>query len=87
MLTRRSYLGFLTLTRRNPTLRSSSRPNPGPTLWGPRGWVGLRKKCSTRPNGHTSYRVNLDAFSLKKLDENDEFMFNDVVVDNEFKNS
>jgi len=42
------------LARRNPTLGSGLHLNPGPTLRGPRGWVGLRKKCPTRPNGHTN---------------------------------
>ncbi len=53
MLTRRSQLEFLALAQRNPTLGSSSPPNPGPALRGPRGWVELRKKCSTRLNDHT----------------------------------
>jgi hypothetical protein len=33
------------------------------------------------------YRANLNAFSLKKLDKNDKFMFNNVVANNKFKNS
>ncbi len=33
------------------------------------------------------HKANLDAFSLKKLNENDEFMFNDIVANDKFKNS
>ena len=33
------------------------------------------------------YKVNFDALSLKKLYENDKFMFNDIVANNEFKSS
>jgi hypothetical protein len=33
------------------------------------------------------YRTNFDALSLKKLDKNNKFIFNNIVVDNKFKNS
>ncbi len=33
------------------------------------------------------YRTNLDALSLKKLNENDEFVSNDIVTNDELKNS
>jgi hypothetical protein len=33
------------------------------------------------------YRANLDAFSLKELDKNNKFIFNNVVANNELKNS
>jgi uncharacterized protein YkuJ len=32
------------------------------------------------------YRANFDTFSLKKLDKNNKFMFDNIVVDNKFKN-
>ncbi len=33
------------------------------------------------------YKINLNALSLKKLNENNKFVFNNVVANNEFKNS
>ncbi len=33
------------------------------------------------------YKTNLDALSLKKLDENDKFVFDNVVANNKFKSS
>ncbi len=33
------------------------------------------------------YRANLNALSLKKLNENDKFIFNDIVANNKFKSS
>jgi len=53
----------LALTRRNPTLGSGSRLNPGPTLRGPREWVGLRKKCSTQPNDHTILAILIKLYN------------------------
>jgi len=32
------------------------------------------------------YKANLNTLSLKKLDENEKFIFDDVVVNNKFKN-
>ncbi len=32
------------------------------------------------------YKANLDAFSLKKLNENDKFVSNDIVANDKFKN-
>ncbi len=32
------------------------------------------------------YRANFDAFSLKKLDENDKFVFDNIVVNDKLKN-
>ncbi len=33
------------------------------------------------------HKANLDAFSLKKLDENNKFVFNNIVVNDKFKSS
>jgi len=33
------------------------------------------------------YRTNLNTLSLKKLDENDKFVFNNTIVDDKFTNS
>jgi len=33
------------------------------------------------------HKANLDALSLKKLNENDKFVFNNTIVDDKFKNS
>jgi len=44
----------LTSTWQNSILKSSSRLKPSSTLWNPRGWIKLRKKCSTRLNDHTN---------------------------------
>jgi len=33
------------------------------------------------------HKANLDAFSLKKLNENDEFIFDNIVAKNKLKNS
>ena len=33
------------------------------------------------------YRTNFDVLSLKKLDENDKFVFNNVVANDKFKSS
>ncbi len=33
------------------------------------------------------YKTNLNVLSLKKLNENDKFIFNNIVVNDELKNS
>jgi len=32
------------------------------------------------------YRINLDTFSLKKLNKNNNFVFNNIIANNKFKN-
>jgi len=32
------------------------------------------------------YKANLNTFSLKKLNENDKFVFNNIIVNNKLKN-
>ena len=33
------------------------------------------------------YKTNFDTLSLKKLDKNDKFVFNNIIANNKFKNS